>query len=105
MYQFKDLSGRSLVLRPEGTAGVARMFLENGFAKSTLPKKYFYAGPMFRYEKPQKGRYRQFYQFGIECLGSADVSFDIETLMIADEFLKGLRASEYYQVERRYIFL
>ena len=99
MYQFEDLSGRKLVLRPEGTACTARMFLENGMAKSTLPKKMFYCGPMYRYEKPQKGRLRQFYQIGLENIGTGDIYSDIEVLMIADEFLRSLRKdSKYFQV-------
>jgi len=99
MYQFKDLSGRGLVLRPEGTACAARMFLENGYARTLLPKKFYYFGPMYRYEKPQKGRYRQFYQIGIECIGSTDIYSDIETLLIADEFLDTLKdGKKYYQV-------
>ncbi len=65
MYTLKDLSDNNLVLRPEGTAGLMRMILETKNQKYQLPKKLYYAGPMFRYERPQKGRLRQFYQIGI----------------------------------------
>src|SRR5438445_7529349 len=67
-YDFTDRGGESLTLRPEGTAGVARAFISEGLSQS-LPLKFYYSGPMFRYERPQKGRYRQFYQLGAECLG------------------------------------
>ena len=91
MYQIKDLAERNLVLRPEGTAGVARMFIEKGMAKTTLPKKFYYSGPMFRYEKPQKGRYRQFHQIGIENIGNPDIFCDIEVILMAHEFLKSIK--------------
>ena len=71
MYSFDDRGGESLTLRPEGTAGVARAFISNGLAQS-LPLRFFYRGPMFRYERPQKGRYRQFHQIGCEILGAAE---------------------------------
>ena len=67
MYIFKDRSGNELALRPEGTAGIARSFISNGLNQQA-PLKFFYAGPMFRYERPQKGRFRQFHQFGIEII-------------------------------------
>jgi len=99
MYRFQDLSGRKLVLRPEGTAGVVRMFIEKAMASTTLPKKFYYCGPMFRYEKPQKGRLRQFYQLGIENLGSKDVFSDIELITIADTLMKSLKTKkDFYKV-------
>ena len=67
MYTFTDRGGDSLTLRPENTAGVCRALVSNGLAQAGLPRKVFYAGPMFRYERPQKGRYRQFHQFGVEA--------------------------------------
>lgn len=104
MYRFQDLSGRKLVLRPEGTAGVVRMFIEKSMASSTLPKKFFYFGPMYRYEKPQKGRLRQFYQLGIENIGSKDVFSDIELLTIADSLLKSLKPKkDFYKVSNDYL--
>lgn len=89
MYLFKDLGGDEIVLRPEGTAGVARAFINNGLSQH-LPLKLLYKGPMFRYERPQKGRYRQFYQVGAELLGVESPQADIELISLADQFLRGL---------------
>jgi histidyl-tRNA synthetase len=83
MYTFEDRKGRSLTLRPEGTASVARAYLNQGWATQSPFQKLFYIGPMFRYEKPQKGRCRQFHQFGIEALGSLDPSLDAEVISFA----------------------
>jgi histidyl-tRNA synthetase len=80
MYSFEDRGGDSLTLRPEMTAGVCRALVSNGLAQSNLPRKVFYAGPMFRYERPQKGRYRQFHQIGIEVLGAAEPLADAEVI-------------------------
>lgn len=88
-YTFQDRGGDSLTLRPEGTAGIARAFISNGMAQS-LPLKLYYFGPMFRYERPQKGRYRQFHQIGIECLGIESYLADIECLSLAADFLRQL---------------
>lgn len=96
MYQLQDLSGRKLVLRPEGTAGVARMFIEKGMAATTLPKKFSYCGPMYRYEKPQHGRLRQFYQVGIENIGSGDVFSDIELIVTAHSLMNSLKKRKNY---------
>ena len=74
MYTFEDRGGESVTLRPEMTAGVCRALVSNGLTQTNLPRKVFYAGPMFRYERPQKGRYRQFHQIGIEVLGAAEES-------------------------------
>ncbi|NCP62171.1 MAG: histidine--tRNA ligase [Alphaproteobacteria bacterium] len=92
-YTFEDRGGSSLTLRPEGTAPVARALISNGLTQ-TLPAKFFYAGPMFRYERPQKGRYRQFTQVGVEIFGLNSYHGDIETIQIAENFLErlGLRA-------------
>jgi histidyl-tRNA synthetase len=89
MYLFKDLGGDEIVLRPEGTAGVARAFINEGLSQ-LLPLKLFYRGPMFRYERPQKGRYRQFYQVGTEILGVEKPQADIELILLAQQFLKSL---------------
>ncbi len=86
MYAFKDNNGDSLVLRPEGTAGVARAFINEGMAQE-VPVKLSYYGPMFRYERPQKGRYRQFFQMGIELLGAAKSQADIEVIACANQLL------------------
>ena len=82
MYTFEDKGGRSLTLRPEGTAPVVRAFLEHGLDGGALPMKFFYLGPMFRYEKPQAGRYREFMQFGIEILGSGSPFSDVEVIQV-----------------------
>jgi histidyl-tRNA synthetase len=89
MYTFTDRSGDEITLRPEGTAGVARMVIAEGLAQS-LPLKYFYAGPMFRHERPQKGRLRQFHQIGVELLGVAGPQGDIEVLALAAHILAAL---------------
>ena len=80
MYSFTDRGGDSVTLRPENTAGVCRALVSNGLTQSGLPRKVFYAGPMFRYERPQKGRYRQFHQIGIEVLGAAEPLADAEVI-------------------------
>ncbi|WP_018133485.1 histidine--tRNA ligase [Effusibacillus pohliae] len=88
MYTFTDRGGRSLTLRPEGTAGVVRAFVENKlYGQPQQPVKLYYFGPMFRYERPQAGRNRQFVQFGIETLGSDHPSVDAEVLALAMTFL------------------
>lgn len=84
MYTFKDRRGRSLSLRPEGTAGVMRAYLQRG---GTGLWKVAYSGPMFRYEQPQGGRRRQFWQVGVECIGSASEAADVEVIALADAFL------------------
>ena len=83
MYTFPDRKDRSLTLRPEGTASVVRAYLNQGWQTQAPFQKLFYIGPMFRYEKPQKGRCRQFHQFGIEALGSLDPSLDAEVISFA----------------------
>ncbi|MBX6745214.1 MAG: histidine--tRNA ligase [Acetobacteraceae bacterium] len=80
MYTFQDRGGDSVTLRPENTAGVCRALVSNGLTQGGLPRKVFYAGPMFRYERPQKGRYRQFHQIGIEVLGAAEPLADAEVI-------------------------
>ena len=80
MYSFEDRGGESVTLRPEMTAGVCRALVSNGLTQTNLPRKVFYAGPMFRYERPQKGRYRQFHQIGIEVLGAAEPLADAEVI-------------------------
>ena len=83
MYTFEDRGGRSLTLRPEGTAGVMRAIIEHGLDRGQLPVKLFYRGPFFRAERPQAGRYRQFYQFGLEAVGIDDPLLDAEVIAIA----------------------
>ena len=89
MYCFEDRGGESLTLRPEGTAGVVRSFISEGMQQN-LPVKLYYAGPMFRYERPQKGRQRQFTQFGCELLGVETPQADIELIAMAYEFVENL---------------
>jgi len=89
MYSFEDRGGDTLTLRPENTAGVVRAFISNGLAQD-LPLKFFYQGPMFRYERPQKGRQRQFHQVGVELLGVAGPQADIEVIALAADFLRDL---------------
>ena len=85
MYTFEDRSGRSLTLRPEGTAQVARAYLEHGLQQAPQPVKTYYVGPMFRYAAPQKGRYREFWQIGFEAMGSDDPAVDAELIQIFAE--------------------
>ena len=90
MYTFLDKGGRSITLKPEGTAGTARLFIENGLASSPLPLKAFYLTPCYRYERPQAGRLREFHQFGIEVFGSAEADADAEVIFAASSFLDKL---------------
>jgi histidyl-tRNA synthetase len=88
-YTFTDRGGDSLTLRPEGTAGIARAFISNGL-QQLLPLKYYYSGPMFRYERPQKGRFRQFHQLGVEMLGCDLPQHDVECIALGYDMLKAL---------------
>ncbi len=90
MYTFEDKSGRSITLRPENTASVVRALIENNLFNIDYPLRYYYYGPMFRYDKPQKGRYRQFHQFGVEVFGSNSPELDAEVIYSASRFLKEL---------------
>lgn len=83
MYTFEDRGGRSITLRPEGTAGVMRAVIEHGLDRGRLPVKVWYSGPFFRAERPQAGRYRQFYQVGIEAIGLDDPAIDAEVIAVA----------------------
>lgn len=91
MYTFLDKGGRSVTLKPEGTAGVARAFVENGMYSSALPAKLYYITQCFRYERPQAGRLREFHQFGVEFLGSAQPSMDAEVILLAKTLLDNLK--------------
>jgi histidyl-tRNA synthetase len=93
MYSFEDRGGDAITLRPEGTAGVCRALVTNGLTQS-LPQKAFYAGPMFRYERPQKGRYRQFHQIGIELIGPAEPLADAEVIACGWEILQALGVAD-----------
>ena len=98
MYSFLDKSNESLTLRPEGTAGIARALITNGFTQN-LPQRYFYYGPMFRYERPQQGRLRQFHQVGLEFFGKGSYFEDCEVIRVAYYFLKKLNILENIQLK------
>lgn len=95
MYTFADRGGRSVTLRPEGTAGVMRAFIEHGMDRIGLPIKLYYAGEFFRYEQPQAGRYRQLQQVGIEAIGSDDPALDAEVIAVADEGYRAIGLTGY----------
>ena len=97
MYSFSDHKGRSLTLRPEGTAPVVRAVIEHHLYRETNPLKLFYFGPMFRYERPQAGRQRQFYHLGFEAIGSAEASLDAEIITLAWQLFQklGLKAPSF----------
>lgn len=90
MYTFKDKGDRSITLKPEGTAGVGRSFVENSMGNGVLPAKMYYITPAFRYERPQAGRLREFHQFGVEIFGSKSAQTDAEAILMADTLLKRL---------------
>ena len=90
MYTFEDAGGRSITLRPENTAAAARAYIEDKLFAGTQPTKLFYIGPMFRYERPQAGRFRQFHQFGVECFGTNSPAADAEVIALAWEFYRRL---------------
>ena len=90
MYTFKDKGDRSITLKPEGTAGAVRAFIENGLANGVLPAKMYYITPAFRYERPQAGRLREFHQFGVEIFGAKSAQTDAESIVMADTLLKKL---------------
>ena len=95
MYTFEDRGGRSITLRPEGTAGVMRAVIEHGLDRGQLPAKLYYTGAFFRAERPQAGRYRQFYQVGIEAIGIQDSALDAEVIAIADAGFKAIGLKKY----------
>ncbi len=90
MYTFKDKGDRSITLKPEGTAGAVRSFIESGLANGVLPAKMYYITPAFRYERPQAGRLREFHQFGVEIFGAKGAQTDAEAIVMADTLLKKL---------------
>jgi histidyl-tRNA synthetase len=95
MYTFEDRGGRSITLRPEGTAGVMRAVIEHGLDRGQLPAKLWYSGAFFRAERPQAGRYRQFYQVGVEVIGLNDPAIDAEIIAIADAGFKKIGLKKY----------
>ncbi len=95
MYTFEDRGGRSITLRPEGTAGVMRAVIEHSLDRGQLPVKVFYSGAFFRAERPQAGRYRQFYQVGVESIGLDDPAIDAEIIALADTAFKNIGLEKY----------
>nr|QCI08671.1 Histidine-tRNA ligase [Sphondylothamnion multifidum] len=95
MYSFQDQGKRNITLRPEGTASIARAFINNKLYNEKNIQRLWYLGPMFRYERPQKGRQRQFHQLGIECIGSYEPIADAEVIRIATKLLKKLHCTDY----------
>ena len=95
MYTFKDRSDRSLTLRPEATAPICRAYLEHGMQREPQPVKLFTIGPMWRYERPQKGRYREHWQLSVEAIGSDDPAVDAELIQLYDELLRSLGVGDY----------
>ena len=96
MYTFQDKANRSLTLRPENTASVVRAIIENNLFNEIFPLRFFYIGPMFRYDKPQKGRYRQFHQFGAEVIGDSSAQVDAELIYSSVHFLKEVNIHDIY---------
>lgn len=94
MYTFPDKAGRSITMRPEGTAPAVRCYVEHHLYNLPSPQKFFYSGPMFRYERPQKGRFRQFYQIGVEALGISQPSLDAEIIAMLRNLLEGIGLKE-----------
>lgn len=100
MYTFEDKAARSMTLRPEGTSGVVRCVLENGLlASSPLPLKYFYMQSCFRYENSQKGRYREFHQFGVECYGTHSPAADVEVMALAQNLLNACGLGKFVELQ------
>jgi histidyl-tRNA synthetase len=95
MYTFQDRSGRSLTLRPEATAPICRAYLEHGMHREPQPVKLFTLGPMWRYERPQKGRYREHWQLSVEAIGSDDPAVDAELIQFYDELLRRVGVTDY----------
>ncbi len=98
MYTFSDRGGDSLTLRPEGTAGIARAIVSNGLIQN-IPLRFYYVGAMFRYERPQKGRYRQFHQIGAEIIGPASPIADIEAIALGYDILNSIGLNKRYKLE------
>src|SRR5438445_8399735 len=88
LYRFEDRGGRSLALRPEATAGIVRAYFEGRLNQGPQPSRLYLAGPMFRYDRPQKGRYRQFYQLDVEAIGGAAAALDVEVIELARDWLR-----------------
>jgi histidyl-tRNA synthetase len=99
MYTFKDKKGRSLTLKPEGTAGVVRAYIEHGMKQLPQPVELYYIEPHFRYDRPQKGRYRQFRQFGFEIIGELDAALDAQVIYIANKINEDLGIERLFDIQ------
>lgn len=99
MYTFKDKKGRSLTLKPESTAGVVRSYIQHGMQELPQPVALYYFEPHFRYDRPQKGRYRQFWQFGFEIIGESDPSIDAQLILLANQILEDLGIAELFSIQ------
>ena len=98
MYAFEDSGGDNLAMRPEGTAAIIRSYIQHGMINQIQPVKLFYAGPMFRHDKPQSGRYRQFYQFGYEAIGEPNPALDAQLILMGWNCLNELGLESVVQV-------
>ena len=99
MYTFQDRKGRSLTLKPEGTAGVVRSYIQNGMQELPQPVELYYIEPHFRYDRPQKGRYRQFFQFGFEIIGESDPALDAQAIYLAHKILDDLGIAQLFTLQ------
>ncbi|MBU1151593.1 histidine--tRNA ligase, partial [Patescibacteria group bacterium] len=99
MYTFEDKKGRKLTLKPEGTAGVVRSYIQNGMSQLPQPVLLYYFEPHFRYDRPQKGRYRQFWQFGFEILGESDPALDAQLIKMACKIHEDLGIAELFKLQ------
>ncbi len=99
MYTFQDRKGRSLTLKPEGTAGVVRSYIQNGMQNLPQPVQLYYIEPHFRYDRPQKGRYRQFWQYGFEIIGESDPALDAQTIYLANLINKDLGIADLFSIQ------
>jgi len=99
MYTFQDRKGRSLTLRPENTAGVVRSYIQNGMKDWAQPVLLYYIEPFFRYDRPQKGRYRQFWQFGIEVIGISDPALDAQVIQLANQINRDLGVDNIFELQ------
>jgi histidyl-tRNA synthetase len=99
MYTFQDKKGRSLTLKPESTAGVIRAYIQNGMQNLPLPVELYYIEPHFRYDRPQKGRYRQFWQFGYEIIGESDPALDAQVIFLANKILTDLGIAHLFHIQ------
>ena len=95
MYTFEDRGGRSLTMRPEATAPICRAYLEHGLHREPQPQKLYTIGPMWRYDRPQRGRYREHWQLSVEAIGSDDPAVDAEVIQLYDELLRRLGVTDY----------